>query len=207
MEKGQILDIAHISFLDMIRSTIAQTGPAATKGTLMRNTLTTADRFEPTDFPTLDDFVASIEDVSNPITSVEGKAVHFGNGLFGLPACPFATSISNYKSIFSALPEGYNELTEEYNKPNAMTEKYKVGSGAGVSPFCAVHQPLRSALADKITIGGKSVKIYQLGCKSGSGKSGLAENWISEVGLSPEEVTKVLETNMCCYQIKLVDSV
>ena len=35
----KILDIAHISFLDIIQALIAQAGPAVAKGTLMRTAM------------------------------------------------------------------------------------------------------------------------------------------------------------------------
>ncbi|MCP4602439.1 MAG: hypothetical protein GY847_18310 [Proteobacteria bacterium] len=203
MQEGKILDIAHVSFLDMIRVLIAQTGAAATKGTLIRNTLSVAEKFELVDFKSFDDFVTSIENVQNPITAIEGKAAHKGNGLFGLPKCPFAISIANYNEVFKGMPAGYGELTEEYNKRGGVTNKYRVGHGAGVSPFCALHQPLRSALEAKITIGGKPTVIYQLGCRAGSGAKGLASKWIEEAGDSVDEVSKVLDDNMCCYAVKI----
>ncbi len=203
MQEGKILDIAHVSFLDMIRVSIAQTGAAATKGTLIRNTLSVAEKFESVDFPSFDDFVNSIQSVQNPITAIEGKAVHKGSGLFGLPKCPFAESIANYKKVFKGMPEGYGRLTEEYNKKGSITDKYRVGQGAGVSPFCALHQPLRSAFCTKITIGGKPTAIYQLGCKAGSGAKGLANKWIEEAGYTADEVSKVLDDNMCCYAVKV----
>ncbi len=202
MEQGKILDIAHVSFLDLIRVSIEQTGAAATKGTLMRNTLKAAEKFEPQDFASIDDFVASIDQVQNPIAMVEGKAVHLGDGLFGLPGCPFANSIGNYKNVFKGMPEGYSQLTDEYNKPGAASDKYRVGHGAGVSPFCALHQPLRSALGGKVTINGNPLTIYQLGCKSGSGEKGLATKWIEESGFTAEQVTAALDDHMCCYAIK-----
>ena len=134
---------------------------------------------------------------------VEGKAQHMGDFVFGLPACPFAPSIKNYTNIMGALPGSYAAFTEEFNKSTIVTRKYRVGEGAGVSPFCAVHQPLRSALGDKITIGGKKIAIYQLGCKASSGKKGLADAWLEETGVSREVAEEVLDSNMCCYYVKL----
>ncbi len=202
-KSDKILDIAHISFLDLIKLAIAQSGAAAAKGALLRSALSTADKFETKDFPTFDDFVKSIELVQNAITSIEGKAVYLGDGLFGLPDCPFAESICNYKEVFDGLPEGYQELTEEFNKPGNITDKYHVGNGAGVSPFCSVHQPLRSGLSEKITISGKAIIIYQLGCKSGSGIKGFADKYIKETGYTQEKVNSVLNNHMCCYAVKV----
>ncbi len=196
-----LLDISHISFLDMINGLIAQNGPASAKGSLIRNALTAAERIPGMDFADFEDFVAAIDDGTNPITMVEGKAVHQSGGVFGLPACPFAGSIKNYTQVYDKLPDGYVSFTEEFNKTGVATNSYRVGEGAGVSPFCAVHQPLRSALGRKITIGGKQIQVYQLGCKSGAGKKGFAEKWIKETGVSRDLVDKVLDDNMCCYLV------
>ena len=199
----EILDIAHISFLGLLKSSVVQTGSAAVKGGLMRNALAAGEKMTSVDFATFEDFIASIEEVKNPIAKAEGKAVHLGNGLFGLPHCPFGPSITGYKAVYGDLPAEFADVTDEYNKEGPVTDKHRVGSGAGVSPFCAVHQPLRSVLGGKITIGGKPIVVYQLGCKSGSGKKGLAEKWIKETEFSQEEVSRVLDDHMCCYAIKV----
>ncbi|MBU1717097.1 MAG: hypothetical protein KKG70_15985 [Proteobacteria bacterium] len=205
MAEGKILDIAHISFLDMIKVMITMGGAANAKGTLIRNALATADKIKEVDYGSFEDFLSAIEDSTNPITQVEGKASHQGDFVFGLAKCPFGPSISNYTGVFEKLPEGYADFTTEFNKPSNVTDKYRVGEGAGVSPFCSVHQPMRSAIADKIKINGKNIEIFQLGCKSGAGKKGFAEKWIAESGVAKEVVDKVLDNHMCCYYIKIVD--
>jgi len=205
MAQGNILDIAHVSFLDMIKVMITMSGAANAKGTLIRNALNTAEKIHEVDYPTFDDFLAAIENATNPITMIEGKATHVGNYVFGLAACPFAASIKNYTSVFEKLPDGYADFTTEFNKPSMVTDKYRVGEGAGVSPFCSVHQPLRSAVAEKIKIGGKKIEVYQLGCKAGSGKKGFADRWLQETGVSKDVVDKVLDNHMCCYCLKILD--
>ena len=205
MSEGKILDIAHISFLDMIKVLISMSGAASAKGTLIRNAINTAERIKEIDYPTFDDFLEAIENVTNPITQIEGKASHQGEFVFGLAHCPFGPSIKNYTEVFKTLPEGYADFTTEFNKPSKVTENFRVGEGAGVSPFCSVHQPMRSAIAEKITIGGKKIKIFQLGCKSGSGKKGIADRWLAETGISRELVDKTLDNHMCCYFLKVED--
>ncbi len=204
-EEGKILDIAHISFLDTIKIMITQLGAASAKGTLMRNALMTADRIDEIDYPAFDDYLNAIEDSSNPITQIEGKASHKGGHVFGLKHCPFADSIKNYNEVFKGLPDSYAEFTAEFNKPGPVPQKYRVGGGAGVSPFCAVHQPMRSAFADRITINGKKIQIFQLGCKAGSGKKGFADMYIEAVNVPKEIVDRVLDDHMCCYSIKILD--
>jgi len=205
MNEGKILDIAHISFLDMIKVMITVSGAASAKGALIRNSLKTAERIAEVDYPSFAEYLAAIENATNPITMIEGKASHHGDFVFGLKSCPFGPSIRNYIDVFEKLPEGYTDFTAEFNKPSNITDHYHVGEGAGVSPFCSVHQPMRSAFAEKISIGGKKILIYQLGCKSGSGKKGFAAKWIKESGISREVVDKVLDNHMCCYYLKIVE--
>jgi hypothetical protein len=206
MSEENILDIAHISFLDMIKIMITLSGAASAKGTLIRNALKTAEKIHETDYATFDDYLAAVENASNPITMIEGKSTHQGNFVFGLKNCPFGPSIKNYNKVFEKLPDGFSDFTSEFNKPSNVTDQYRVGEGAGVSPFCSVHQPMRSAFADKIRIGGKKIKIYQLGCKSGSGKKGFADKWIDAAGVSRDVVDKTLDNHMCCYSIKVIDA-
>jgi hypothetical protein len=205
MSDENILDIAHISFLDMIKVMITLSGAASAKGTLIRNAIKTADRIAETDYPTFDAYLAAIENATNPITIIEGKATHMGNFVFGLKNCPFGPSIKNYTKVFEKLPEGFADFTAEFNKPSNVTDQYRVGEGAGVSPFCSVHQPMRSSFAEKITIGGKKIQVVQLGCKSGGGKKGFAEKWLKESGVAKELVDKVLDNHMCCYALKVLD--
>jgi len=206
MSEENILDIAHISFLDMIKIMITLSGAASAKGTLIRNALKTAERIHEVDYATFDEYLAAVENASNPITMIEGKSTHQGNFVFGLKNCPFGPSIKNYNKVFEKLPDGFADFTSEFNKPSNVTDQYRVGEGAGVSPFCSVHQPMRSAFADKIRIAGKKIQIFQLGCKSGSGKKGFADKWIGAAGVSKDIVDKTLDNHMCCYSIKVIDA-
>jgi hypothetical protein len=63
---------------------------------------------------------------------------------------------------------------------------------------------MRSAFAEKITIGGKKIKIFQLGCKSAAGKKGFAEKWIAGSGISRDVVEKILDNHMCCYSLQVL---
>jgi hypothetical protein len=205
MSEGKILDIAHVSFLDMIKVMITLSGAASAKGTLIRNALNTAERINEIDYPTFDDYLAAIEAATNPITMIEGKAAHIGSFVFGLQYCPFGPSIKNYTQVFEKLPDGYADFTAEFNKQSNITDQFRVGEGAGVSPFCSVHQPMRSAIAEKIRIGGKKIQIFQLGCKSGAGKKGFADKWLQASGVPKEVVDKILDNHMCCYSLKIVE--
>ncbi len=53
MTEEKILDIAHVSFLDMIKIMITLSGAANAKGTLIRNAIKTAEKISETDYETL----------------------------------------------------------------------------------------------------------------------------------------------------------
>jgi len=184
---------------------ITQMGAASAKGTLIRNALMTAERISEIDYPTFNDYLQAIENSTNPITQIEGKATHVGESVFGLEKCPFAESIKNYNEVFKGLPASYAEFTAEFNKPSPVAQKYRVGAGAGVSPFCSVHQPMRSAIGGRISIRGKKIEVYQLGCKAGSGKKGFADELIKATGVPKDVVDKILDNHMCCYYIKILN--
>ena len=101
MGEGNMLDIAHISFLDMIKVQISMTGSAVAKGTLIRNAVTAGEKIQEINYETFDDFLAAIDDATNPIATVEGKASYQGDFIFGLAKCPFGQSIKNYTSIYA----------------------------------------------------------------------------------------------------------
>lgn len=192
-------DAAHFSFLEMIRAFNDLAGPVAAKIALLRIATQATSEVPEQTFATIEDFVMSAGEMGNPISQFEGQAHYYGEGIFGLPKCPFAPSIANYKRIKGALPEEYTEITDSLNKPSAGAESLRIGEGAAVSPFCGVHQPIRSALGQRIKIGGTPLKIYQLGCKSDAGHKGLAERWIEEANVDRGLVDRILNDNMCCY--------
>ncbi|MFC1643194.1 hypothetical protein ACFL5O_11010 [Myxococcota bacterium] len=194
-------DAGHLSLLELVRVISDVAGPAFTSGALLKTGAGMARHASAKEYPDLDAFLHSIEAAENAIAAFEGRAKHYGNGVFGLPACPFANSIRSYRAHVGELPQEYAAVTDAYNRDSAYTGKLRVGHGAGVSPFCAVHQPIRSAIAQQIRVGGKPVLIYQLGCKSGDGRRGIAERFLAETGVGREVVDKVLDENMCRYLV------
>jgi hypothetical protein len=193
---------AHFSFLEIIRLLHTTAGPAFAKGALVKHGIAAARASTERAFTTLEDFIASIDKLDNPIAQFEGQAKHYGNGVFGLPRCPFAASIESHKDANGALPPQYDEVTAEMNKPTAATEHLRVGQGTAVSPFCAVHQPLRSAMGERITVAGRAMKIFQRGCRSAAGKRCIADALLEQAGVDRALVDEILDDNMCCYCIR-----
>jgi hypothetical protein len=203
----KLVDIAQIAFLEILREIVTIAGAPLTKGTLIRLSTNAGKRLKPMDFATFDDFVASSASAANPVAAIEGPARYYGDGLFGLNVCPFAPTIAGYRSVFETLPESFATVTAEYNRPGPGTDPIFVGNGAGVSPFCAVHQPLRATAAKRVSVSGHTLDVYQLGCKSATGHIGIARRWLENGPWSESKVEDILNNNMCCYGIKLTPEV
>ena len=172
------VDAGHFSFLELIKIITQLAGPAFTAGALLKTGISGSNATEVREFSSREAFLQRVEDTDNPIAHFEGTAVHYGGGVFGLPVCPFAGSIESYKSFRGGLPGEYGAVTERINKSADVQRQLHVGQGAAVSPFCAIHQPIRSKLGSKVKINGKFLHVYQLGCKWGHGQKGLAADMI-----------------------------
>lgn len=156
------------------------------------------------EYADLDEWEDAVKAQTHPITRIEGVAVRDGF-IFTLPVCPFAKSIKTYNELYGGLPAEYSTIVEEYNKPGRFTGDLMVGYGSGVSPFCAIHQPFRSAGGKKITVGGEQIQIIQLGCKGGDGKKVVSEELCQNAGVDPETVTEHLDNGMCVYMVKTTE--
>ncbi len=144
----------------------------------------------------LDDWERAVREKKNPLYKIEGESVRVGN-IFYLPKCPFA----HFKNTFPK--EVVSKLLDEFNKSSKISDELKVGAGSGVGPFCPIHQPLRAIVGRKIRVGNRSVKIYQLGCKSAvTGKKNISEKLVSEFGVDVETVDRLLDKGMCVYGVK-----
>ncbi|HEY3354334.1 MAG TPA: hypothetical protein VGQ83_13865 [Polyangia bacterium] len=194
------LDVTHVFFLEFIQKNLAQLGAAATTASLMQTAVDVAERFPVVDFASLDEFVEAIDDLRNPIARIEGRAEHLGGGLFALGRCPFAESVRNYRKVHGDIP-ALTAITDAFNQPSEATARYHVGHGAAVCAFCAIHQTLRGAVSGRITIGGRPVRVFQLGCKGADGSTSVADPFLAEVGVTRERLDQILREHVCCYAV------
>ena len=199
------IDISHLVFIDLIRNLVQTAGVKVAKGNLMRIALNTGNKAEKKDFPTFADFVRALNADENPLSRLEGKAIHLGGGIFGLRQCPFGQLASTYQDFFATELGGFEQLTDEYNAPSKISGEHKVGLGAGVGPFCIFHQPLRSQAGGNLTIAGQPIEIFQLACRRADGKIGYADALVCEFGCARAAVEKIMEEYMCCYGIRMKD--
>lgn len=198
----QRFEAGHVSFLEILTALHHTAGAEFVTGALIKSGISAARHAAEREFETIEEFIESIDELDNPIAQLEGAARHYGNGLFGLPECPFAAAIEAQSAADTALTDPYRDITAAMNKPTALSDQIRVGRGAVVSPFCALHQPLRSALGERIRVAGRALCIYQLACRSANGASGLADHWIQHTGFDRRLIEQVLIENMCCYCIR-----
>lgn len=200
MEEHRYLDVTHIFFLELIQRSLRDGGAVAATDLLMKTAIDVAERFPPQDFASIEEFSGAIEDLVNPIARCEGRAERIEGGVFALERCPFSASVRSYQSTKGDVP-ALQEITDEFNRPGPLREEFHVGHGAAVCAFCVVHQTLRCALARRITIGGKPIRVYQLGCKTFGGAKAFADRFIAEAGVDRERVVAILDNHTCCYAV------
>jgi hypothetical protein len=203
MSEKDFLDIAHIFFLESIADAIKTRGAAAATGELARRAKAVSEKISVKDFGSAEDLINALDTGNTALTRLEGRAKHYGNNVFTLPDCPFGESIARYIKEFKELPTEFKELADEFNKLYPQNRELKVGGGAGASAFCSVHQPLRSFVSRRMTVQGKPIKMYQLGCKSSSGVKAFAEEYIKESQIDKSVVDKALDDNSCVYWLQI----
>jgi len=130
----------------------------------------------------------------SPFNKLEGQAERDEN-LIILKQCPMSKLLSEV-SVDGKLPDYYKTIVDKY------IQIYK-NKGAILHPFCIVHQVIRAHVGDHIKVGGKSLKVYQVACRSmTSGKVVYANEGMSKVDMTKEEVDAKLEGKACMYLLK-----
>jgi hypothetical protein len=197
----RFLDIAHLMFLEMLESYLEQAGPNEVSRFLVKTAAQTAEQFPRVDFASLQELVDSIEDLRNPVARIEGRAEYLGDGLFGLGRCPFADASRTHKTQYQQLGPRLAVVQEVFNRPSEATARLAVGHGSAVCPFCCAHQSMRSAVAGRISVAGKPVKLLQLACKGSDGARAFADLFIEQSGHTRAQVDAVLDRYVCCYAL------
>ncbi len=140
--------------------------------------------------------VADLKDLAktqNPLKFFDDTLEAKGDQVYVIERCPFIREVRDFLEVNKEMPPLLSEIVEIYNRE---------GLGYAVSPFCIIHQTLRTRLVRDIKAGGKDVEFLQLGCKALSGKLKLADQNIKKVGSSDATVQDFLKNRSCCYGIK-----
>ena len=196
-----IQDITHLALNAALIDAITGMGGIATKGSLMRQAIKIAERIPEVNYTDFGACEAAFNSQNHPISKFEGVPIRDGS-IFILPQCMFAQTINTYLEFNEKLPDEFTKVVKEYNKPNRLTKELMIGQGTGVSPFCVLHQTLRSASGKKVRIDNDQVQVIQLGCKSVDGEKSISDELCWSAGVNRETVDKHLDNGMCVYMIK-----
>jgi len=135
-----------------------------------------------------------IDEGKSPFNKLEGSTERDGNVVV-LKQCPM-TRLLKEVSVDGKLPDFYQAIVEKY------VQIYK-NKGAILHPFCIVHQVIRAHVGEHIKVGGRMLSVYQVACRSmSSGKIVYANEGMSKVDMTKEEVDAKLDGNACMYLIK-----
>jgi len=135
-----------------------------------------------------------LDEGKSPFNKLEGDTERDGN-IVVLKQCPM-TRLLKEVSVDGKLPDYYQAIVEKY------IQIYK-NKGAILHPFCIVHQVIRAHVGEHIKVGGKMLSVYQVACRSmTSGKIVYANEGLSKVDMTKEEVDAKLEGKACMYLLK-----
>ncbi len=147
------------------------------------------------DYKSLDDFLKEHAAGRTSFARLEGKSTIEGE-IVVLHNCPLLKLLGSLQGPDGKLPEHFRKVEEKYK------DIYK-NKGAILHPFCIVHQVIRSVIGEHTRVGGKSVAIYQIACRSVSGKVVYANEGMSRIKFSKEEVDEKIDGQACMYLLKL----
>jgi hypothetical protein len=195
------LDIAHIFFLELLRDYKNNLGAALAVRQMIHRAAIFARDLPRQDFTDWDHFLNELQKQNTVLNFWEPELKLYDRHIIATPSCPFGAAIHEYTQIMGGLPNEYAEITEEFNRSTPLNRHMMIGHGSASSPFCAIHQPLRSLAAEKIFVGGQPLQIVALGSKAESDWA-LAYEYIGEEKLFPEKIKSLLNENLCCFLIK-----
>ncbi len=181
--------------LHLLQTITELMGPEMAKGTLERVGEVIAEKLLQK-FGTDSLHISDLKELTknaNPLKFFDDTLDTQGDKLFVIEKCPFIREIKDFLEINKEIPPLLSEIVEIYNRE---------GKGYAVSPFCIIHQTLRSKLASEIKITGRDVEFLQLGCKALSGKIKLADQNIKKIGSSDVAVQDFLKSKICCFSIQ-----
>ncbi|MHB8173428.1 MAG: hypothetical protein ACYDFU_03055 [Nitrospirota bacterium] len=146
------------------------------------------------DYKSLEDFLREHASGNTSFVRLEGRSTIEGE-IVVLHACPLLKLLESLKGPDGKLPEYFRNVEEKYK------DIYK-NKGAILHPFCIVHQVIRSVIGEHTKVNGKAVAIYQIACRSVSGKVVYANEGMSKIKLSKEDVDERIDGQACMYLLK-----
>ncbi len=196
------IDIIYVFFLELLCDLKNNLGAPLAVRQLVRRAIAFSENLPRQDFQDKNFFWKALEEGDTILNLFEDKFEKQENNIITTPACPNENFIKNYFNLWKGIPNEYNEIMEEFNKPSTINKKLKIGCGSASNPFCVLYQPLRSIAISKISISGKPIEMVTLGCKSFDEKDFIAYEYLAEEGIEPRIVQPLLKNTNCVFLLK-----
>lgn len=196
------LDIVHIFFMELLQEYKNNLGTALAVRQMIQRALIFSQRLPRQDYEDKAAFLEALRKEQTIFNLWDRELEIINDDIIVASACPFRKALQDYSAVMGGVANEYLELVRELNKPSALNKKLLIGQGAASNPLCAIHQPLRSAVSQKLFIGGKPVTVTALGSKSDESPM-LAFEYLAEKKIAPDTVKKIINDRHCCYLIEI----
>jgi len=191
LEDNPFVDVAAYLFLE----DIADKQGSAGMNTYLMSLATSLARSMPLEeYQTWEDFLDAIRSNESIITTFEDVITLTENCII-TTECPFSKGWSEYTRRIGKFSKIHTEVAEYYNST--------VKPGA-VDTGCVIHQTFRTAAAERIKVGGKSVKYAQIAAILSDGRKKLApEEWtpilLEKAGVTQTQLNMIIRNNACVW--------
>jgi circadian clock protein KaiC len=156
-----------------------------------------ATSLPPQGYATAEEFYAAHDRGETSLAQLEGISRRVGpdGTVFVLPECPFVRGLGSlvdnqrYQKVF-------DQIVASFRQENPEVEI--------AYPFCIAHFQARARAAQETTLAGQPIQTHQLAIRTGDPQRPLLNRVASrELGLTDEEIIRLLGGGFCCYVVRL----
>jgi len=143
-------------------------------------------------YGSLEEFLLAHDAKQSALIDLEGESTLDGNMIY-LKRCPMSGLLA--ETTKGGKPEHFDKIVDKWK------QLYK-NKGAILHPYCIVHQVIRQEIAEKTSVNGKKLRVYQVACSSADGtKMAFADEGLKKYNLTPEAAKKMIRGSACMYGV------
>jgi hypothetical protein len=182
IDDNPLVDVAAYLFLEDIAD---KQGAAGMNTYLMSLATSLAKSMPEEEYNTWDDFLSALIKGESIMSSFEVVKTRTENCMI-TQECPFARGWTEYTKRIGSFSQVHYDVADYYNS--------NVKPGA-INTACIIHQTFRSAAAERIKVGGKTIKYAQIAAVWGDGVKKIAPDEWLPILLDKAKITRT-ELNM-----------
>jgi hypothetical protein len=182
LEDNPLVDVAAYLFLEDIAD---KQGAAGMNTYLMSLATSLAKSMPEEEYNTWEDFLEALRKGESIISSFEVVKTRTENCMI-TQDCPFARGWSEYTQRIGSFSNVHYDVADYYNS--------NIKPGA-INTCCIIHQTFRNAAAERIRVGGKTIKYAQIAAIWGDGVKKIAPDEWLPILLDKAKITRT-EMNM-----------